>query len=75
MPNSPIQTLKIGNTEGAKDIANKLKINKINVKAIVSPTISKGSERLRICLHNFNTDEEIKTLTKHINQWKKEQYL
>jgi 8-amino-7-oxononanoate synthase len=75
MLNSPIQTLKIGNTEGAKDIANKLKINKINVKAIVSPTISKGSERLRICLHNFNTDEEIKTLTKHINQWKKEQYL
>lgn len=34
----------------------------IGVKAIYSPTVKKGEERLRICLHVFNTKEEIDTL-------------
>jgi len=32
------------------------------VKGIRSPTVAAGQERLRICLHAFNTPEEVKRL-------------
>jgi 8-amino-7-oxononanoate synthase len=32
------------------------------VRPILSPTVPKGSERLRICLHTFNTQNEIEAL-------------
>ena len=33
-----------------------------DVKAILSPTVPEGQERLRICLHSYNSQNEIKTL-------------
>jgi len=33
-----------------------------DVKAILSPTVPAGQERLRICLHSYNSQNEIKTL-------------
>ena len=33
-----------------------------DVKAILSPTVPTGQERLRICLHSYNSQNEIKTL-------------
>ncbi len=42
-----------------KQLALKLKENGFNVKPILSPTVPKGEERLRFCLHAFNTPEEI----------------
>ena len=30
-----------------------------DVKPILSPTVPKGKERLRLCLHNYNSREEI----------------
>lgn len=38
------------------------------VKGIKSPTVKEGAERIRICLHAFNTKEEIKNLVKIINE-------
>ena len=32
------------------------------VKAILSPTVPNNKERIRICIHSFNTEEEIKEL-------------
>ncbi|HZJ21322.1 MAG TPA: 8-amino-7-oxononanoate synthase, partial [Pricia sp.] len=29
------------------------------VRPILSPTVPEGQERLRICLHTFNTEKEI----------------
>jgi 8-amino-7-oxononanoate synthase len=37
------------------------------VKAIRHPTVAKGSERIRICLHAFNEPKEIDLLTKTLN--------
>ena len=74
-PNSPIQTIKIGDTILTKNIENRLKENGFQVKAVLSPTVAKGSERLRICLHEYNTNEEILKLKEIINQWKKEYFL
>lgn len=50
-----------GNNE-VKNIANQLQLNGIDVKPILSPTVPMGSERLRICLHSFNTKEDITRL-------------
>jgi 8-amino-7-oxononanoate synthase len=38
------------------------------VKGIKSPTVKEGAERVRICLHAFNTKEEIKNLVNLINE-------
>ncbi|MFX0556320.1 aminotransferase class I/II-fold pyridoxal phosphate-dependent enzyme [Maribacter sp. CXY002] len=57
--NAPIQSCIIGNTEKAKKISRKLMDKGFNVKAIVSPTIPEGQERLRFCVHSYNSKEEI----------------
>jgi 8-amino-7-oxononanoate synthase len=59
---SAIQAIIIGGNTEAKEKANQLKSKGFDVRAILSPTVKKGSERLRICLHTYNTDEEIKLL-------------
>jgi 8-amino-7-oxononanoate synthase len=63
-----IQTLIIpgnGNTIAA---AKKLQHSGFDVRPILSPTVHAGSERLRICLHTFNTLEQVITLTKELKQ-------
>jgi 8-amino-7-oxononanoate synthase len=40
-------------------VATKLQNKGLDIRPIVSPTVPKGKERLRICLHEFNTEEEI----------------
>ena len=39
-----------------------------DVRPILSPTVPKGKERLRICLHSFNSEEEIKALTRALKE-------
>ena len=63
---SAIQSFKItGNTE-AKNISKYLQNNGFGVKAIIHPTVPKGQERIRICLHSFNTEQEIFSLLKSL---------
>ena len=56
---SAIQCAIIPGNEKVKAVALKLQENGFNVKAILSPTVPDGQERLRICLHSFNSKEEI----------------
>lgn len=64
---SPIQCLvKQGNGE-IKAIAEKIQDAGFDVRAILPPTVPSGKERIRICLHSFNTQEEITGLTQTIN--------
>jgi 8-amino-7-oxononanoate synthase len=46
----------------------KLEDKDIFVKGIKSPTVKEGVERVRVCLHAFNTKEEIKKLAGIINE-------
>jgi 8-amino-7-oxononanoate synthase len=62
--NSPIQVLQIGNTERAKKIAKSCQDNNLAVKAIFSPTIPEGQECIRICLHSFDSQNDIHKLCK-----------
>ena len=59
---SPIQSIRIQTNAAAK--AQEMKLNQagLNVKAILSPTVPKGQECIRISLHSFNTQSEIKQL-------------
>lgn len=61
---SAIQSLIISDNLKAKSLAKTLNEKGIGIKAILHPTVPKGKERLRICLHSFNTKEEIDLLLK-----------
>ncbi|GAA4046696.1 pyridoxal phosphate-dependent aminotransferase family protein [Flavobacterium chungnamense] len=56
---SAIQCAIIPGNEKVKSIASQLQENGFDVKAILSPTVPEGQERLRFCLHSYNSEKEI----------------
>ncbi len=68
---SQIQGLIVGNSKQAHELSNYLLQKGIYAKSIVSPTVAIGSERLRICLHMFNTKTDIDLLVQEINNFTK----
>lgn len=56
---SAIQSAIIPGNERVKLIATQLQENGFDVKAILSPTVAEGQERLRFCLHSYNSEKEI----------------
>jgi 8-amino-7-oxononanoate synthase len=56
---SAIQSAIIPGNERVKSIASQLQEKGFDVKAILSPTVPEGQERLRFCLHSFNSEKEI----------------
>ena len=56
---SAIQSAIIPGNEKVKTIAKQLQEKGFDVKAILSPTVPEGQERLRFCLHSYNSQEEI----------------
>ena len=63
---SAIQCAIIPGNEKVKNIAEKLQQQGFGVKAILSPTVPEGQERLRICLHSYNHEAEITELLNHL---------
>ena len=59
---SAIQSAIIPGNQNVKLIANQLQEKGFDVKAILSPTVPEGQERLRFCLHSFNSKQEISEL-------------
>jgi 8-amino-7-oxononanoate synthase len=68
---SPIQSIVIPGNEQAKYVAAQLEQHGFYAKAILYPTVSKGTERIRFCIHAFNTEAQILKLTKVINELSK----
>jgi 8-amino-7-oxononanoate synthase len=56
---SAIQSAIISGNERVKTIANQLQEKGFDVKPILSPTVPEGQERLRFCLHSYNTETQI----------------
>lgn len=56
---SAIQCAIIPGVERVKALSRKLKEHGYDVKPILSPTVSKGAERLRFCIHSYNTKEQL----------------
>lgn len=59
---SPIQMLRIGDVKESIRLAQLLQSEGFAVKPIFSPTVKKGDEGIRICLHSFNTSNEIEKI-------------
>lgn len=59
---SPVQLIRIPGNGPAIQLAQKLNSIDFQVKAMLSPTIKPGLERLRISLHSYNTPSEIDLL-------------
>lgn len=59
---SAIHCCIIAGNAKAKNLADNIQQQGFDVKAILSPTVPLGSERLRICLHRYNTTSEIESL-------------
>ncbi|MCB9223592.1 MAG: 8-amino-7-oxononanoate synthase [Crocinitomicaceae bacterium] len=64
---SPIQCLLVKGNDDAKKMAERILKSGFAVKAILSPTVPNGKERIRFCLHSYNTENEIKELSKLIH--------
>lgn len=59
---SPIQGVIVSGNEQAKALSQKIETEGFFVKAILSPTVPVKQERLRICLHAFNTEASLQKL-------------
>jgi len=56
---SAIQCAIIPGNEKVKNIASQLQQKGFDVKPILSPTVPQGQERLRFCLHSYNSQSDI----------------
>lgn len=61
---SAIQACPISGNTKVKSAALELQNKGFNVKPILSPTVPVGSERLRFCIHSYNSSEEISQVLK-----------
>lgn len=63
---SPIQSIIIPGNENVRSAAGQLQQKGFDIRPLVSPTVPKGEERIRICIHAFNTKEEINALVNEL---------
>ena len=59
---SAIQSCIIGDVVKAKQIAAQIQKENYDVKAILFPTVALGTERIRCCIHSYNSIAEIEGL-------------
>ncbi|KAI8076632.1 pyridoxal phosphate-dependent transferase [Gilbertella persicaria] len=64
---SPIQGVVLKGNEPVRALASFLNGKGFIVKPICSPTVPKGQERVRICLHGHNTIDQVDSLVKQIH--------
>ncbi len=63
--NSSIHSCIIGGNENTKQMALRVQQSGFDVKPILYPTVPKGKERLRFCLHSYNSYDEITDVLYH----------
>ncbi|MGF7072446.1 aminotransferase class I/II-fold pyridoxal phosphate-dependent enzyme [Mucilaginibacter sp. 3215] len=66
---SSIQCIVLKSNETAREAARQLQTNNLDVRPILSPTVPQGTERIRICLHSFNTENELTLLAATLNKF------
>ncbi|WP_435253755.1 aminotransferase class I/II-fold pyridoxal phosphate-dependent enzyme [Tenacibaculum sp. A30] len=63
---SAIHCCIISGNEHVKNIASQLQQKGFDVKPILSPTVPLNQERLRFCLHSYNSKEEITNVLENL---------
>lgn len=66
---SPVQSIVVSGNSNVKQFAESLQAQGFDVRPILTPTVAKGQERIRICLHSFNTEQEVLKLAEAINKF------
>ncbi len=66
---SAIQCIILGDNNKARKMAARLQNAGLDVRPILSPTVPQGTERLRICLHAFNTTNELTLLADTLKEY------
>ncbi|MFT5566524.1 MAG: 8-amino-7-oxononanoate synthase [Glaciecola sp.] len=66
--NSPIQSLIIPDNDVLQVITATLQKHNFWIKPIKSPTVKEGSERIRFCIHSYNSMKEIDVLFNTLTQ-------
>ncbi|MCU0428777.1 MAG: pyridoxal phosphate-dependent aminotransferase family protein [Cytophagaceae bacterium] len=61
---SPIQVVMMSGNNRVRNAQRALYQQGLDARAILSPTVKAGQERIRICLHRYNTEDEIKRLVR-----------
>jgi 8-amino-7-oxononanoate synthase len=64
-----VQGIILKSAEEAVHLSHYLNEAGFDIRPILSPTVPKGKERVRICIHAFNSEEEITNLCNQINQY------
>jgi 8-amino-7-oxononanoate synthase len=64
---SPIQVVLIPGNERVRGVASVLQSAGLDVRPILYPTVPKETERLRVVLHAFNTEQEVQLLVRLLN--------
>ena len=68
LSNSPVQSLVIPGNERASHASKQLQACGFDVRAILSPSVPAGKERLRISLHTHNTFGEVDRLKQAVSE-------
>ncbi|KAK3845347.1 MAG: 8-amino-7-oxononanoate synthase [Linnemannia gamsii] len=66
---SPIQGIVMDGNAKVNALSQQLIQAGLNVKPIRFPTVPKGKERVRICLHSHNTVEQVDLLIRIVEEW------
>lgn len=66
---SAIQSIIIPGNKKCKSVSLIMQELGFDVRAILSPTVPEGKERIRVCLHSFNSETEIEELLKSIRKF------
>lgn len=65
---SAIQAFIVSGSNTCREYADNLQQNGFDIRPILSPTVRESSERIRICLHTFNSDMQIEDLARTLSE-------
>jgi 8-amino-7-oxononanoate synthase len=63
---SPILAILVPGSDRVSIAAALLQDHGFDVKAVQPPTVKEGTERLRVCLHSFNTTGQVEDFAHHV---------
>ena len=63
---SAIQSCIVLGNDSVKNVSVELEMQGFDVRPILSPTVPEGEERLRFCLHSYNSVSEITQVLEHL---------
>ena len=63
-----IQPIVVPGNESAKSLARNLQSEGFDIRPILAPTVKEGEERIRICIHTYNSHDDIEKLCQSLNR-------